>query len=94
MTTPNPWCDSELLEKRMARVHAINSEESTHIRERLECNLYAWMEGLRDARINTGRLLMASDWWQMENGNDGPMCGGVFTPSHPKYVQTNAESMQ
>ena len=69
---------TELHKKHIATVDELNKEQNPALKAIMRACLQSWLEGLQDAGVNTGALLIAADNVQLERGETRPMVGGVF----------------
>lgn len=77
---------TDLYEKYIKRVEAINSAKTQHEHDYLSARLGGWLDGVDDAgsHVRTGSLCMAADNFYMDQGIDRPMCGGIFLDWKPE----------
>jgi hypothetical protein len=69
-------CD--LHKKHMSLIDAVNNAENDQMRLIADLTLRGWRDGIADAGINLGNMLINADLEQIERGNDVAMCCGVF----------------
>lgn len=70
--------NKELRDKHMSLVNDVNYATCSEYRYEANVRLSAWLDGLKDAGISIGHLLIDADLRQLDQGVDRPMCGGVF----------------
>lgn len=67
-----------LHDKHMALIDAVNNAETPNEKRDAEHVLRGWRDGLSDAGVNIGQMLIDADLRQMARGHDCDMCCGVF----------------
>jgi hypothetical protein len=79
----------QLHDKHMVLIDKVNKYTDPWEKQNAEIALRAWRDGLEDAGVNVGRMLICADLCQIERGNNFNMCGGVFNLIGGKPVPFN-----